>query len=126
MGTLMYGTIIPNSPAVLLARVEDTGGNLITLATVDSISAVVTDLSTDIAADPVTLDVSESVFDTLQLTELWDADQEGYNLACELDGDNFPTGDTTYQVAITITPANDSQAVAPFKLVWRLQAEAVF
>ncbi len=95
-------------------------GNLLTVAGTTSITAVVTNMMADTVGSTITVPVSGSVFDTLQLNA-WTTDAIGYNLSISLVGSNFPASLTTYQVVVTINPV----AGSPSKLVWQLQTDDV-
>lgn len=108
------------SATVLLARVLLESGQPATQADISSISATVTDRTTETLVGTPAVSVSESVYDTLQTDSRWPQDG-GYNLAAELSGDNFPAGGTTYRICLTVFP----QGADSFTLLWDLQTDAL-
>jgi hypothetical protein len=122
---IQYGSISAGSPVALLARVEDERGNLLTTSTTASVTATVTDLATLDAGDPISLDVTNSVMPTLTINDQWSADSIGFNVAARLDGSNFPSPGTTYQVRVVIVPTVNTGGSA-FPLFWELQTDDTY
>ena len=119
---MFYGSITAGSAVALLARVADDTGAYLAPSSVDSMQAVVTDLMADTAGDAIALDPDACVYSTLQLTPQWNSDALGFNLAVRLDGSNFPTANTTYQIIVTIETATGGTLV----VAWQLQTDITF
>lgn len=116
------GTVIEDSPAALLNRVRlfDTG-EYIQQAEIDSISVEVFNLQTaEQVGETFTLDVTESVFDTLQTDARWTEDDTGYNFLAVIPSDYFPSGGQTYRVEITVTPVSEYGLEMP-PILWDLK-----
>jgi hypothetical protein len=120
--------IIENSAVTLLDRIKGHDGSYITKAGIDSITCKVIDLNDPTNADssgsPIspTIDVDDSVFDTLQTDGRWVKDTTGYNFAAELSGDNFPQGNRTYRVEIKFVPVTGY----PFYVLYNLECVNIF
>jgi hypothetical protein len=117
------GQCIANSPVVLLARVVDADGVAVSSTNVSSLQVKVFDRGTGTqigtAATPA---VDEVVFDTLMTDARWSADDVGYNFACPIAGQYFPSGDTTYRVEVKVTPTGQDA----FYLLWDLDCTEIF
>lgn len=114
--------ILEGSAVVLLARVLDAAGELLTQALTQSIALTVTDCDTGskVNAAPAALAKADVVHDELQTDARWSIDSTGYNFAAVLDGAAcFPDGGTTYRAEVMITPTSGPA----FYLVYELTTE---
>lgn len=100
---------------VLLARVTFNSGNLITEATVEEISYVVTRGTVEVGID--TLDVATVVHDTLQTdVARWKLDKTGYNFEFDVPHALLASEDI-YEVVVTITPASGNPAILKWQVI---------
>ena len=116
---MLNSTVNQNSAVALLYRVLDISGEPITQAEVSALTCEVWDTNAGTLVNSPTLTVADCVFDTLQIDARWTAiggDTTGYNVAIELDGDNFPTGGTTYRIETKVTPAAGSTYYLPVEV----------
>ncbi len=123
----IFGTVFKNDSVILMARVVGDDGLPITKATISSIEYTVYLLN---EANPDTLTpvtghtsvavtVGDTLYDVLQIDELWDADTEGYNFKHVLDVSSnqaFVTAGVYYQVRFTLTPASGQDIIIRFKV----------
>lgn len=108
------------NPLIITARVADASGNLLIIASVESITVTVVNAETQAVTHTASPAPDLSVFDTLQLTPLWTTDAIGYNLGVVAEG--FNEGDVEYQVQIVVTPT----AGEPFTLVAMVRTRPLY
>lgn len=110
--TVIIHDCLEDAPVTYLARVRDTAGTLLTEAAVTSIACKVYRISGDDAPeliDTLAPLASESVYDTLQTSEIpdvWDLDETGYNFKHVLPGSLFSSPLTSYRVEYRVTPVS--------------------
>jgi len=104
--------LIPgNADVVLLARIRNRAGSLLTQATVASIAWTLSDVS-DGANQGVlatgTFVVADTIFDALQVDELWVKDTEGYLFRGVIAAASIPTANSGHrmQADVKITMAS--------------------
>lgn len=145
-GTLsvITGVIVAGSGATLMARLRGNAGQLVTQASLTSISYTVTDLTAGTVSSPVTVSVAACVFDNLQQGDpRWSKDsandpgpdgEHGYNALVTVSASHFPATVPT-PTAPTIIPAPHVFQVdvifqpvtgEPFRVVWRLGVQQIF
>ena len=109
---------------VLLARVLDADGALLTPTTCTAITYQVYDKNTgDQIGTTTTATVADVLFASLQTDSRWTRDTTGYNLAIALPASALPAGGTTYRVEAKLTTNTGGD---PFYLLWELQATDVY
>jgi len=117
----IHGNVFKNGSATLLARVVGANGVAVTQADIASATYTVylLDESDPDTATPVTghtdvaLDVASLICDSLQVDDLWDVDQTGYNFKHTLDVSThqaFSVAGRTYRAVFRLTP-NSGQAI---------------
>jgi len=123
----IQGEVFKNASVILLARIVGEDGGPVTQATISSISYTIYELD---EADPdsqtpvsghtaVSVSVANSIFDELQLDELWSVDSEGYNFKHVVDisqDQAFAQAGIQYQVRFELTPTTGQVIIARFKL----------
>ena len=95
-GTLsvITGVIVAGSGATLMARLRGNAGQLVTQASLTSISYTVTDLTAGTVSSPVTVSVAACVFDNLQQGDpRWSKDSAN---------DPGPDGEHGYNALVTV------------------------
>lgn len=120
----------------LLARIRGAQGQLITQASVTSITAVITDLTLEKAVagsgfiSSTSLVISSVVFDTVQTDFTWQKDGAvnpqapppfgdgayGFNFAWLAPAANFGTAGHRFRVDVKILPVGSEQFVVPFEI----------
>lgn len=109
-----------DSGPVLMARIFNHAGTLVTQASVSAIAYKVFDLSAPATATATgTLTVSSVIFDTLQAGVIWTSDSVGYNFRWATPASLFPTGGRTYRVEIVLDMASGEDIPIPFELPTR-------
>lgn len=114
------GEVIAASAATLSALVtKDLSGTAIVQADISTIVVKVYDrkAGTQVGAD-YTPAVSACVLDTIET----DANGGQYNLAIDLAGTYWPTGDTNYRAEAKLTPVSGN----PYYVLWDLQAKRIY
>lgn len=97
---------LEDAGVVLLARVEDHDGNLLTQAATTSIAWEVFDTSdNDASVDSGSLTVADVIFDTAQSGGNWPY-TDGYTFRWDMPATNLPNGGRRYVVEIMATPAS--------------------
>jgi hypothetical protein len=116
--SIKSATVFEDSGVILMARIVNDAGTLLTQATTTSITCKSYDTS-DPTGTPVTptVVVASVIFDTLQTPDIWTEDSTGYNFKHVLPATAIPNGDRTYQVEYKITPTSGEA----FYLVFQLQ-----
>lgn len=117
------GTVWEDSGCSLMARILGVDGEYITQAGISTITYAVhrTDTGAEVIAS-TSLTVANVVFDTLQTDSRWHADSTGYNFRMDAPAASFPTGNVTYHVEVTFTPATG----AVFHVVFAVAALQIF
>lgn len=143
-GKITTGVILAGSGVTLMARIAGVAGNLLTQASVSSISYQVTNLTLGQVAGSGTLTVSQVVFNSLvQNDPRWTADSAsqpgadglwGYNFLTTLPASIFPVSSVvsppplvaaapqTYQVDIVFTPTSGQ----PFRVSYQAPVIPVY
>lgn len=117
--TPLRGVAYKDSGVILMARVVGYEGQPINQASIASITLTVVDEKTGEAQDPITLDVSDVVFDTLQTGAPWDKDADGYNFRYDSLAAQRPEGGRTYRFAFQFAPVSGE----PFWVVFRIETK---
>jgi len=106
-------TVNEDGTFVLIARVINTAGTLVTQATVSTIGVEVSRRATDGTLDTVTLSttavVSTTIYDTAQTSAvLWPVvdHPDGYNLLYKVPNTAVPTGGSYYDAHLRLTMSN--------------------
>lgn len=115
------GTAYQDSGVILMARVLGYDNAAINQASIASITLTVVDEKTGEAQDPITLDVSDVVFDTLQTGAPWDKDADGYNFRYDSLAAQRPEGGRTYRFAFQFAPVIGE----PFWVVFRIETKTL-
>lgn len=97
--------VYEDAGALLLARVLDWDGNLLTQAAVTSITYKCFDLTTGAETGTGTLNKATVIYDTAQTGGNWPY-TDGYNFRHMLAATCLPTGGHSYRVEVKITPAS--------------------
>lgn len=106
---MISGTAVENSGLVLLARVRNSGGDYIQQSDLSSINCAVYDaISGNELATP-SVDISSSVYDTLQTDARWEEDDVGYNFAHTLPASALSSGSTRYRIEYKFQPSSGEQ-----------------
>lgn len=113
------GEAYEDSGVILMARILGYDSTPINQAAIDSISLTVADEQTQEAADPISVDVADVVFDALQTGGPWDADDTGYNFRYDSLASQRPEGDRTYRFEFKFTPSTGE----PFWAVFRIETK---
>lgn len=119
------GTVFKNASAVLMARIVDADGELISPSDVVLIHYSVLEVDhcdhdTLVPVeghDNVELDADEVFFDELETAGPWTVDEEGYNFRHDLDVNEheaFLTAGTDYQVRYEVVPVVGQRMVFRF------------
>lgn len=95
MSSVIFGTVKQGEPAVFTGRIQSVSGNLITQASLVSITCNVFDLRARPPAlangSPFSVDIPSTVYDTLQQNlTLFPVDNIGYNFSATLPQTIFP------------------------------------
>jgi hypothetical protein len=113
MNIPLQSIITPGNPAVILARVYDENGNPIAQSSVSSISVSVVNAETTVQTSTASPAVGDCVYNSMQQDGRWTQDNIGFNLAVPIQSSSFNSGDTQYEVQITITPTSGD----PYRIV---------
>ena len=112
-----------------LARVVGQSGSNVTQASLTSVTYSVYNLETDTYVLGGTLDISNSIYDTLKTAQnttgfsnLWTRDATGYNFRANISKSAFPDGERAYLVRFLFDPVTGED----FPLVFRVDAIGVF
>ena len=108
----------------LIARIAGDDGELIEQSDASTITCRVFDLADTSAtvAEPA-VDVSASIFNSLQVDRRWSADSVGYNFRFRLPGASRPDGDKCYRVEFWFEPSGDGE---PFALAYEIESPELF
>ena len=90
---VIQGFVFERASTLLLARVENPDGDLVTRASLASISRQIHKVSVTPpvpVGSEVTETIADVVFDTLQTDDRWTLDSLGYNFAAELSKTDLP------------------------------------
>lgn len=119
------------SGATLMARIRGNDGQLLTRASVSTITYTVTDTTGPAAVGTAPLTVSSTVFDNLQQSDpRWTRDSAdypgsdgawGYNFACVIPAALLPNP-VRYQIDVVVTPVSGE----PFRVVWSFTPVQVY
>lgn len=115
------GTAYQDSGVILMARVLGYDNAAINQASIASITLTVVDEKTDEAAEAVSLDVSDVIYDTLQTGGPWTKDSDGYNFRYDALASQRPEGGRTYRYEFKLTPASGE----PFWVVFRIETKTL-
>ena len=110
MSTKIYrATGFEDAAIVCLARVVGLDGAALTIVAVGTIQRTVWDRGESKIATPDTPGSDENVFkgsaifDSLQTSDAWDVDDDGYNFRDVVPGTAFPESGRRYQIEYVIT-----------------------
>lgn len=123
----VHGAVFKNGSATLLARVVGAGGTPVTQADVASArySVYLLDDNDPDAATPVAghtavaVDVASLIHDSLQVDDLWDVDDTGYNFKHVLDvsaQQAFAVAGRSYRVVFELVPAAGQIILVRFRV----------
>jgi hypothetical protein len=103
-------TIWEDQDLAVMARVKGIDDQDIVQSTISGITMRVYDAQDDFTqvGATATLTVAQVVFDTLQTSNGWTKDSNGYNFRYVISGAYFPTGNRDYWVEFEFTPATGS------------------
>lgn len=107
---------IAGTTIVVLARVVYTDGTYLTQADVSAATSQIVDPDASSQESPVTLTVSQVIYDTLQMDGQWSEDAVGYNLRVVIAGTRIPSTNKLYTANVSLTTAT-----GPIKLAWSIQ-----
>ena len=119
---IKYVKAIEDSTFTLLARIKGASGGYLTQDALTSITYAVHDTADGAEIGTGTLTIADVVYDTLQLDDLWDEDQTGYNFRWDVNPTLIPEGDKHYRFEITFTPSSGFA----FKVVYDVETEGVY
>jgi hypothetical protein len=114
--------VTQQNPTVILARVIDSTGSLITKTEILWITIDVFNAESGEQTLAQTIPVVDCVFDTLQTDARWTTDSIGYNIAVPVDASALPDGDIVYQMQVTLCPLAGER----FRIVSRVKTKPVF
>lgn len=97
------------SGLIMMARIVGYDDEPITQATINTITLTVVDEKTGEAADAVSLDVEDVIYDTLQTGAPWKKDADGYNFRYAALASQRPEGGRTYRYEFCLTPVSGEQ-----------------
>ena len=123
----IHGVVFKNGSATLLARVVGADATPVTRADVASAAYTVylldendPDAATAVSGHTnVAVDVASLVYDSLQLDDLWDVDDTGYNFRHLLDvsaQQAFATAGRSYRVVFELVPAAGQVILVRFRV----------
>ena len=123
----VHGTVFKDGSATLLARVVGADGSAVTQADVASAKYTVyllddADPDAGTAVDghtDVAVSVASLIYNSLQVDDLWDVDQAGYNFKHVLDVSAktaFATAGRNYRVVFELTPTSGQVILVRFRV----------
>ena len=108
-------TVFEDSAFNVMARVYGNNAELVTAASMSTVTWAVTDMRSDAEiVAPTALVVSSVVFDSLQTGDEWDADEIGYNFLHTVPASTFTDGGVRAQIEYRATPVSGE----PFDILW--------
>ena len=109
--------VVEGSTVVTMGRLRDVAGVHVTVGSVEELSAIMVNETTDESVAVTEATINNCLFPTMQTDVRWKEDSIGYNFAIVIDGNYFADGDTPYRLEVTIKTTGQPA----FKEFWTYQ-----